>query len=278
MSTHQGCIRATARAGQFYPSNVLEMQAMADQYLALGKKPRHPYRAIMLPHAGWIYCGETIGRTLGHCQIPNTAIIIGPRHTPYGSNISIASHTAWNIPGAAIPIATLVVKRLTTLLPSLSCEADAHRMEHGTEVLLPFLYQMNHNIQIVPMVLGQVNYADTNVIAKALAIVVKELENTGQRPLLVISSDMNHFASEEENRRLDGLAIEAMTSGDTKKLYDTCVRNDISMCGVIPAVTIMKTLQQETSQIKPMLIDYTTSAKVSGDTSRVVGYAGVVID
>lgn len=274
----QDCIRAAARAGQFYPSDVLEMQTMVNRLLALSKKPSRLYRAIMLPHAGWIYCGETLGRTLGQSRVPNTAIIIGPRHTPFGPNISVASHTTWNIPGSAIPVATHVVKRLTTLLPNLPSETDAHRMEHGTEVLLPFLHQINRNIQIVPIVLGQVSFADASVIAKALAVVVKELGDAGERPLLVISSDMNHFAVEQENRRLDGMAIEAMTSGDARQLYDTCVRHDISMCGVMSAVTIMKTLQHETSRIKPILVDYTTSATASGDTSRVVGYAGVVIE
>jgi AmmeMemoRadiSam system protein B len=69
-----------------------------------------------------------------------------------------------------------------------------------------------------------------------------------------------------------------MTGGDPRKLYETCQANEISMCGVVPAVTIMQALQKKTPEIKPEVVDYTTSAKASGDASRVVGYAGVVIE
>jgi AmmeMemoRadiSam system protein B len=85
---------------------------------------------------------------------------------------------------------------------------------------------------------------------------------------------MNHFAPEAENRRRDMLALNAMRTGDPRALYDTCVSHDISMCGMLPAVTVMNALGKTT----PTLIDYTTSAQASGDSSRVVGYAGVVID
>ena len=88
---------------------------------------------------------------------------------------------------------------------------------------------------------------------------------------------MNHFADETENRRRDALALDAMKTGNPRHLYDSCLQNDISMCGLLPAAVIMQALQHETPSIHPQLIDYTTSAAASGDTSRVVGYAGIVI-
>jgi AmmeMemoRadiSam system protein B len=277
MPTAQTTTRLTARAGQFYPGDAREMQRMIDRFLAIGDGETHPCRAIMLPHAGWVYCGETLGKTLSRCEVPETVIVLGPKHTPNGPNLSVASHEAWAIPGATIPVATGIVNRLIELHPGVLRDADAHRLEHGTEVLLPFLHRVNPNIRIVPIVLGQMNYRETSVLAEALATVVRELSDAGQRPLFVISSDMNHFGSEEENRRLDGMALDAMTAGNPRKLYDTCAAFGISMCGVLPAVTVMQALQRETPAIKPQLVDYTTSAKASGDTSRVVGYAGIII-
>lgn len=282
MTTAHTSIRPAARAGQFYPGDAREMNAMANRFLApapgMGGGQKRAYRAVMLPHAGWIYCGGTLGKTLARCEVPGTAIVLGPKHTPYGPNRSVASHESWKIPGATIPVATEVVDRLVALLPGLPREAEAHRMEHGTEVLLPFLHRVNPSLRVVPLVIGPMSYRDTGVLADALATLVRELKEAGKRPLLVISSDMNHFAGEQENRRLDGMALGAMTGGDPHKLYDTCAAFDISMCGVLPAVTIMRALRHETPAIRPELVDYTTSAKASGDTSQVVGYAGVVIE
>jgi AmmeMemoRadiSam system protein B len=88
---------------------------------------------------------------------------------------------------------------------------------------------------------------------------------------------MNHFAPAEENNRLDQLALNAMTTGDSRRLYDTCIEHRISMCGMVPATIVMEALRQTTPAIVPQLIDHTHSGVTSGDNTRVVGYAGVVI-
>ena len=87
---------------------------------------------------------------------------------------------------------------------------------------------------------------------------------------------MNHFANEEENRRRDQLAIDRLTAADSKGLFETCRTNDISMCGLRPAVAVLDALNEErTAEVE--ITGYDTSARVSGDTSRVVGYAGAIL-
>ena len=120
----------------------------------------------MLPHAGWRFCGGTMGKTLAGVKLPQTVIIIGPKHTPLGPTCSVAPHTAWQIPGATIPIATAIVQRLTQAIPSLVCEPEAHRQEHGTEVLLPFLLRLRPDLQIVPIVLGQCDFGTITALAR----------------------------------------------------------------------------------------------------------------
>lgn len=278
-STTHAAARRPARAGQFYPADAHAMYREVDRFLAAGASAMggvtpKPYRAVMLPHAGWLYCGGTIGKTLARTSVPDTVIIIGPRHTPYGANWSIAPHESWEIPGGAVPIATTLVQQLVDLTPDLRCEPDAHVLEHGCEVLLPFIHRINPHARVVPIVMGATPYPATRALSDALARVVSE---SATPILLVISSDMNHFATDAENRRLDQMAINAMRTGDPAALHQTCEKNRISMCGVIPAVTIMQALQHATPKLSPELVDYTTSAAASGDTSRVVGYAGVVI-
>jgi AmmeMemoRadiSam system protein B len=94
----------------------------------------------------------------------------------------------------------------------------------------------------------------------------------------VISSDIHHFASEATNRKLDRLALDAMLTGDPRKLYDTCMAHDISMCGLMAAVMVMEALRLDTPQLKVEFVDYSNSAAAAGDASRVVGYGGVLIE
>jgi AmmeMemoRadiSam system protein B len=95
-------------------------------------------------------------------------------------------------------------------------------------------------------------------------------------PLLVISSDMNHFASQEENRRRDQMALKALGTGDAGTLFQTCAQNEISMCGLLPAMTVMQALQALGPLKGINLTGYADSSQANNDKSRVVGYAGVI--
>ena len=87
---------------------------------------------------------------------------------------------------------------------------------------------------------------------------------------------MNHFADDEENRRRDRLALDELKRNDPIALLETCQRENISMCGQLPAALVLLTLQEMGIDVTYDEIAYDTSASTSGDTSRVVGYAGVL--
>jgi AmmeMemoRadiSam system protein B len=103
------------------------------------------------------------------------------------------------------------------------------------------------------------------------------LSGLPSKPLLLISSDMNHFASDSRNRELDAMAMEAMQSLDPRRLLDTVRSHKISMCGVLPAVIVMEALRCLGQLNRIERSGYATSADVSGDKSRVVGYAGMLL-
>ena len=173
-----------------------------------------------------------------------------------------------------MPIDDDLRTELLDLVPELEADEAAHLHEHGVEVLLPFLRRMNPNVRAVPLVLGNVGYPDTAVLARALTNVIAHADTP---PLLVISSDMNHFDTEPVNRQLDHRAIDAMATGDPRTLFDTCAEHRISMCGLLPAVTVIQALREQSGSVAPELIDYRNSAAVTGDTSSVVGYAGMIL-
>ena len=87
---------------------------------------------------------------------------------------------------------------------------------------------------------------------------------------------MNHFATDAENRRLDALALAALERLDPAALHETVTGNNISMCGVLPAVIVLETLRLLGRLEQAERVGYATTADVTGDTSRVVGYAGML--
>ena len=116
--------------------------------------------------------------------------------------------------------------------------ASAHQNEHGIEVQLPLLEKIAPDVKVVGVAVHGGSWGDIQQAAKELAGVLRTLE---KEPLLVISSDMNHYASDAENRRRDRMALDAFATCDPQKLLTTCQENNISMCGVIPAALVMET-------------------------------------
>ena len=113
-------------------------------------------------------------------------------------------------------------------------------------------------------------------LTKAAEQLAGLLGKMSKLPLLVISTDMNHFADDDTTRRLDRLVLDAVESLDPARLYQTVTDNRISMCGMLPAVLVMETLRRLDLLTECQPVGYATSAEVSGDTQRVVGYAGML--
>lgn len=265
--------RPPAHAGKFYPGEVNEMVEYLKHYLSNANPNKVQARAVMLPHAGWVFCGEIIGKTLAPIHIPRRVIVVSPKHTRLGAPFAIPVEDVWSIPGGEVKIAKDLGGVLKQLCPGLERDSEAHREEHGIEVLMPFLRVLNPTVEILPIVMGQLAPDQTTDIARALARLTQALE---EPPLLIISSDLNHFGTQEENRRKDQMALKALGSGNAATLFEVCVQNEISMCGLLPAMTILQALQTLSPIQGINLAGYADSSAVTQDTSRVVGYGGVI--
>jgi AmmeMemoRadiSam system protein B len=228
----------------------------------------------MVPHAGLVYSGRVAADTLRRIRFHQTAIILGPKHTPRGVEWAVAPNEAWSIPGATIQGDPDLARSLSQAIPGLEFDAAAHDQEHAIEVELPLMARLAPQTKVVGIALGAGDLTSCRRFASGLAAVVRSLP---QPPLLVISSDMNHFASDAENRRLDELALAAMQTLDPEQLYQVVTSRHISMCGLLPAVIVMETLRLLGRLTRAERVAYATSGEVSGDLSRVVGYAGVLL-
>lgn len=262
--------RPAAVAGRFYPGDAAAMNQMLDEMLA-GDATPEPCKAIMVPHAGWQFSGKLAADVLKRVRISKRIIAIGPKHTPRGTDWAVAPHHNWLLPEKNVASDYALAMKLVESIDGLEADANAHQAEHGIEVELPIIARLAPETQVVGITIGGGNLQRCEQFAEELAGVIRELD---EPPLLLISSDMNHYANDEETRRLDALALADLDRLDEDALFNTCRSNHISMCGMIPAVMIIKTLKKLGSIHQSRQVGYATSADRTGDTSKVVGYAG----
>lgn len=270
-----GGTRPPAVSGRFYPADPVELGRLVEGLLGTSDRRAEVWAAALVPHAGLSYSGQVAASVLNRLKIPRLVIVVGPKHTRLGAHWAVSPHRAWAIPGATIASDPDVARALAGAIPGLELDAAAHRHEHAIEVELPLLARLAPSARVVGLAVGGGDWGRCRQCAYGLAEVIRRLD---EPPLLLISSDMNHFATDRENRRLDAIALDALERLDPAHLLATVSGHDISMCGVVPAAIAMEALRQLGGLRRCERVGYATSADVNGDPSRVVGYAGVLLD
>lgn len=264
--------RPAAMAGKFYPATAAELTRLVDDFLS-GSVEAKTWPAAMVPHAGLVYSGRVAGSVLKHIRIPGTVIVLGPKHTNLGMEWSVAPHKAWSMPGFTLASDPRLARKLSEAIPGLALDAVAHQYEHAVEVELPFIARLAPETRVVGIALGYGDLPSCQRFAEGLASVLRQCD---EPPLLLVSSDMNHYASDADTRALDDIALSALENLDPEEVFDTVTRNNISMCGVVPAVIVLETLRQLGRLHKAERVAYATTADTTGDKRQVVGYAGML--
>jgi AmmeMemoRadiSam system protein B len=219
------------------------------------------------------FSGRLAAAVLKRLRFPKTVIVIGPKHTPFGVEWAVAPQETWLLPGARVASDLALARELVRSIRGLELDAAAHQREHGIEVELPSLARLAPGSRVVGIAVGGGDLSRCRQFAAGLAEVVGR---QAEAPLLLVSSDMNHFATDAETRRLDEMALSELDRLDPARLYETVTENGISMCGVLPAVIVLEALRLLGRGTRAERVGYATSADVTGDPSRVVGYAGML--
>lgn len=229
-------------------------------------------KACLVPHAGYIYSGHVAGTVYARIEIPKKILILGVRHYPKGENAAILSNGAWRTPLGDAAIDEPLAEALKAACPALREDTVAHSSEHSLEVQIPFLQVLKPDFAFVPIALGTVRFEELVAIGKGIGRV---LANSNEKILLLTTSDLNHYENGATTRVKDGKAIDKILTLDARGLYETCRNEEISMCGLGPAVAMLTALG-ELGRTKAELVSYATSGDISGDLSSVVGYAGII--
>lgn len=267
-------LRPPAVAGRFYPDDPAELTRQIAGFASFAEKPLRPALACLVPHAGYRYSGHVAGAVYARVKLPRRFLLLGPRHFPRGKPQAILSQGAWETPLGRAEIDSELARDLTGAYPQLCEDSVAHQTEHALEVQLPFLQSLIGDFRFVPIALGPTDYIQLESLGHAMAEVLRRQPDP---VLMIASSDMNHYESDEITRRKDGLAIERVLALDAAGLFDVVRREEISMCGFGPAVSML-TAARLLGATRATLVRYATSGDINGDRNEVVGYAGVIVE
>ncbi len=233
-------------------------------------------RALVVPHAGYVYSGAIAGHGYREVHVPRTAIILCPNHTGVGARCSIWPAGEWQLPGGGLsvdePLATAIMEQARSRSVPLQSDFDAHLHEHSIEVHLPFLRARRRDIEVVPICLARMRWPECEAFGHMLASAVGAPDDV----LIVASTDMSHYVPAPQADRLDHLALERIEALDPEGLLRVVSENDISMCGVVPT-TVALVAARQLGATSARVVAYGNSGQISGDLARVVGYAAVVI-
>lgn len=267
-------IRPPAVAGRFYPSDPGDLARQVDELCAAGAREKVRALGCVVPHAGYMYSGHVAGAVYASLQIPAKCILLGPRHYPQGQPLAILSEGSFQTPLGPAQIDRAMAAELARACPLLREDAVAHAREHSLEVQLPFLQRIiGGGLRFAPVVMATDRYGVMEELGRTVAQAVK----SQSEPVLVIaSSDMNHYESDEVTRVKDERAIARVLALDPRGLYDTVRGEGITMCGYAATVAMLVALR-ELGAKEATLVRYATSGDVSGDREQVVGYAGIVV-
>jgi len=267
-------VRLPAVAGCFYPNQAEELSRQVESLCSLpAGETRRRAVACMTPHAGYRYSGHVAGAVYARLELPRRFLLIGPRHYPRGAAQAILSEGAWQTPLGLAAIDAALAAELKDGCLGLVEDDVAHRGEHALEVQLPFLQKLAGEFSFVPIALGTTDFRTLEKLGKVMAQVVAQQK---EPVLIVASSDMNHYESDQITRRKDSKALDKLLGLDARGLHETVRRESISMCGYGPAVSMLIAARL-LGGTRAELVRYATSGDVSGDREEVVGYAGIIV-
>ncbi|HSX20764.1 MAG TPA: AmmeMemoRadiSam system protein B [Gammaproteobacteria bacterium] len=253
-------VRQPNVAGLFYPSDPSVLAANVKNLLDAAPNKQVPApKAIIAPHAGYIYSGPiaaSIYKTLlPHKDTIKRVVLLGPAHRVGFLGIAVTQVENFATPLGLVPVDAPSIASVVTL-PGVKVFEHAYDMEHCLEVQLPFLQTILSDFSLVPCVVGDANPAD-------VANLLQHLWG-GPETLIVISSDLSHYYDYATAQKLDQATTQAILNLDPNAIADN------QACGRLPVKGLL--LAASNMNLHAQVLDLRNSGDTAGDKSRVVGY------
>lgn len=259
-------------AGVFYPSDPKELNNLLNSYKTKDSSNKYKSKAIIVPHAGVAFSGHAAMAGFQHLAPSENIFIIAPSHHEIFTNIALPEYSFFDTPLGSIEVNNRLIKEIATKYPCVVSNVP-FESEHSIEVQLPFLQnifasgfpqsaadfvknikQFGKKLRIVPILVGKCDY---RLIAD---IIAEYWENSS----FVISSDLSHFYTQEECRKIDTYTATIIETGKID-----CFEPE-QACGLIGIRGLVEFANNnECSLIRAEMYN---SGDVSDDKDRVVGY------
>jgi AmmeMemoRadiSam system protein B len=262
-------IRTPAVAGMFYPADPQELRTAIGGFMANAKPdgaapPLEAPKAVIAPHAGYVYSGPVAASAYARiAPLKGTVqrvVLLGPSHRVGFRGIALPDAESFQTPLGIVAVDRKAVAALAEL-PQVSVLPAAHLAEHSIEVHLPFLQTVLGAFSLVPLVVGDAEPADIEAVLDRLW--------GGPETLIVVSSDLSHYHSYDDARRLDEATSKAIEALDDSRIeWDDA-------CGRVPVAGLLRVARRR--GLSARTVDLRNSGDTAGPRDRVVGYGAYVV-
>ncbi|MBI4683217.1 MAG: AmmeMemoRadiSam system protein B [Nitrospirae bacterium] len=272
-----GCsetVKEPAVAGSFYPADKEKLIKMVDGFLS--KAATNPVNgkliALLAPHAGYIYSGPIAGHA--YKQLMNrdieTVILMGPSHHEAFKGVSVYEKGKMKTPLGMIKIDDKITRALINKEADVTFYPEAFEKEHSLEVQLPFIQRVFKQVKIVPVLIGAPTRKSFDFLTDKITGIMRD----NDKVIIIASTDLSHFHDYDTAVKMDMKiidAVERMSANDTEKYLMT---GEGGMCGGYPVLYTMA-IARNLGATNGVLYKYANSGDVTGDRTRVVGYAAI---
>lgn len=258
---HTPTFRKPAVAGLFYPSDAPQLSSDVKQYMADAHPQKLSPKALIVPHAGYIYSGAIAATAyatlIARREVIRRVILLGPAHRVAVRGLALPGADYFNTPLGSVMVDKQAIQSIVNY-PQITISPEAHALEHALEVQLPFLQYVLADFRVLPLVVGA---ASAQEVAEVLDTVWG-----GDETLIVISSDLSHYLPYAEARQADHATVQSI-------LRLECSVTHEQACGGMPINGLILAAQRH--HLKPVLLDLRNSGDTAGRRDQVVGYAAI---
>ena len=272
MNKEQFEVRRPMVAGSFYPANPIELSKQVAEFFSKAQRRplAGPVRAIVAPHAGYIYSGQVAAYAYKQLDgAPyDTVAVISPVHRMFVGRFAVTNAVAYETPLGLVEVDADLVEAIDKEIDLTRVSQDN---EHSLEIQLPFLQVVLSKFKLLPIMMGDQELSSCQKLGTALARILK-----GKNVLLVASTDLSHFHSYNVAVRLDEIVLGRVGAYDPEGLANDLRRGKCEACGGGPVIAVMLAAQGLGAN-KAKVLKYMNSGDVTGDHSQVVGYMAAAL-
>jgi AmmeMemoRadiSam system protein B len=259
-----GGVREPAVAGLFYPASPDELRGAVEGYLAAAQASASSPKALIAPHAGYVYSGPVAGAA--YASLANSrktvrrVVLLGPAHRMALAGMAIPSATAFSTPLGLVPVDAEAFE-IARSLPDVRVFDAPFEDEHSLEVQLPFLQVVLDDFRVLPVLVGQ-------AAPESVAALIDALWG-GDETRIVVSSDLSHYHDYQTARELDHHTAELVEALRLEELTSE------HACGCHPLRGLLQAVR--TRGLLVHAVDLRSSGDTAGPRDRVVGYGSFLV-